>query len=383
VALALVLAGCNPKAPGAGAGPGGRPTGPVEVAVITVAPEALTLTTELPGRTAAYRVAEVRPQVTGIIQKRLFTEGGEVQAGQQLYQIDPAPYQATLESAKADIVKAQANLKSVEAKAARYADLVKINAVSRQDYDDQIATLDQARAQILVAKAAFESARINLDYTKVYAPISGRIGKSSVTEGALVTASQATTLATVTQLDPIYVDVSQSSAELLRLRRAVAAGQVQSGAAASAPVTLRLDGVDQPYDQPGRMQFSEVTVDPSTGAVLLRVVFPNPRQELYPGLFVRTLIEQGVKPDALLVPQQALVRQPDGSAQVWVVGEGNKVAPRPVTAERSVAGRWLITKGLEPGQQVVVEGLQKIRPGVEVKTVPAAAAVAATPPGRS
>lgn len=366
----LATTGCDDKKQANGP----RPSGPVEVVAITVEPGRVALTTELPGRTTAFRIAEVRPQVNGIVLKRLFQEGSEVKAGQQLYQIDPATYQAAVNSAQADLVKARASLKSVEAKASRYQDLVQINAVSRQDYDDAIASLDQAKAQIQVAEAAVQTARINLGYTKVFAPISGRIGKSSVTEGALVTANQATSLATITQLDPIFVDVSQSSSELLRLRRTMATGGTE---AAAAPVTLTLDGTSQPYDLPGRLEFSEVTVDQTTGAVQLRAVFPNPRHDLYPGLFVRARIEQGVKDQAIQIPQKALVRGADGSASVWVIGPDNKVAPRPVKASQAVGDTWIVESGLAAGDQVVTEGLQKIRPGAEVRVAPAKTAPAA------
>lgn len=374
VSLALALSACDDKKQSA------PPPAPVEVSVVTLQPQRVPLFTELPGRTSAFRVAEVRPQVSGIVLKRLFEEGSEVKAGQQLYLIDPATYQAAVQSAQADLAKARANLKSVEAKATRYADLVKINAVSRQDYDDVVASLDQAKAEIMVAQAAVDTARINLNYTKVYAPIDGRIGKSSVTEGALVTANQTTPMATITQLDPIYVDVSQSSSELMRLRKAVSAGLVQQGQADQASVTLTLDGSTQAYDQPGQLQFSDVTVDQTTGSVQVRAVFPNPRKELYPGLFVRARVEQGARDNALLVPQQALVRNADGSAAVWVVGADNKVAPRPVTTAQAVGDKWLINDGLQAGDRVVTEGLQKIRPGAEVHPVDATAAKAAAVP---
>lgn len=369
-AVLLALGACDDTKQAGAAAQGG----PVEVSAVVVERRAVPLSTELPGRTAAYRVAEVRPQVGGIVLKRLFEEGAEVKAGQPLYQIDPATYQAAVQSANADLAKARANLKSVEAKAARYADLVQINAVSRQDYDDVVATQDQARAQILVAQAALETARINLDYTKVLAPISGRIGKSAVTEGALVTANQGAALTTITQLDPIHVDLSQSSAELMRLRQAVAAGTVQQGETQAA-VRLTVDGAGQPYGLDGKLKFSDVTVDQSTGTVQLRAVFPNPAGELYPGLFVRARVEQGMRDNAILVPQQGLVRNPDGSTVVWVVGADNRVAPRPVTVGAAVGDKWLVESGLEAGDRVVVAGLQKIRPGAEVRiAAPAAAA---------
>lgn len=368
VAVALLaLSACDGKQQGqAPAMP------PPEVAVVKIERQTVPLSTELPGRTSAFRVAEVRPQVGGIVQKRLFEEGREVKAGQQLYQIDPSTYQAALQSAQADLAKARANLKSIEAKAARYADLVQINAVSRQDYDDVVASLDQAKAQIMVSQASIETARINVEYTKVYAPISGRIGKSSVTEGALVTAGQATALATITQLDPIYVDVSQSSTELMHLRQAVAAGVVQQGGDMAA-VRLSMDGSGQPYPEIGQLKFSEVTVDPSTGAVQVRAQFPNPRGDLYPGLFVRARIDQGVRQNAVLAPQQAVVRAPDGSTTVWVVGDDNKTAVRPVTVSQAVGDKWLVESGLENGDRVVVSGLQKIRPGIEVRIAAPAA----------
>lgn len=371
LAVLLALGACDDKQKQAG---GHAQGGPVPVSVVTVERQAVPLSTELPGRTSAYRVAEVRPQVSGIVLKRLFEEGTDVKAGQQLYQIDPSTYQAAVQSANADLAKARATLKSTEAKAVRYADLVQINAVSRQDYDDVVATQDQARAQVLVAQAALETARINLEYTKVYAPISGRIGKSSVTEGALVTANQIAALATITQLDPMYVDVSQSSAELMRLRQAVAAGTVQQGETQAA-VRLIVDGAGKPYGQDGKLKFSDVTVDQTTGAVQLRAVFPNPAGELYPGLFVRARVEQGVRDNAILIPQQALVRNPDGSAAVWVVGADNHVVPRPVAVGNAVGDKWLVETGLEAGDRVVTAGLQKIRPGAEVSiAAPVAAA---------
>lgn len=367
--LLLSTAACQEQqaAPMGGGGPGAP--GAVGVTVTTVEPRDLPLSAELSGRAVPYRVAEVRPQVSGIVLKRLFEEGGAVEAGQQLYQIDPATYQAAAQSAEADLAKARANLKSVEAKAARYADLVKINAVSRQDYDDVVATLDQAKAQILVAQAAVQTARINLDFTKVYAPIAGRIGKSSVTEGALVTANQTSAMATITQLDPIFVDLNQSSAELARLRATAAA----AGNAPDAPAVVRLlsdDGGVQPTA--GQLKFTDVTVDPSTGMVQLRAEFANPRHELLPGQFVRARVEQGTLKQALLIPQPALIRNADGSTIVWVVGADNTVQPRPVQVGGAVGGEWRVAGGLNPGERVVVTGLQKIQPGAPVAPTPAA-----------
>ena len=367
--LLLSTAACQEQqAQPMGDGGPGAP-GAVGVTVTTVEPRDLPLAAELSGRAVPYRVAEVRPQVSGIVLKRLFEEGGAVEAGQQLYQIDPATYQAAAQSAEADLAKARANLKSVEAKAARYADLVKINAVSRQDYDDVVATLDQAKAQILVAQAAVQTARINVDFTKVYAPIAGRIGKSSVTEGALVTANQTSAMATITQLDPIFVDLNQSSAELARLRATAAA----AGNAPDAPAVVRLlsdDGGVLPTA--GQLKFTDVTVDPSTGMVQLRAEFANPRQELLPGQFVRARVEQGTLKQALLIPQPALIRNPDGSAMVWVVGADNTVQPRPVQVGGAVGGEWRVEGGLSPGERVVVTGLQKIQPGAPVAPTPAA-----------
>jgi len=364
-AALLLLSACDGKPSGAPAMP------PAEVSVLTIQAQPVPLFTELPGRTSAFRVAEVRPQVGGILVQRLFEEGSEVKAGQQLYQIDPATYQAAVQSALADLAKARASLKTSEAKASRYADLVQINAVSRQDYDDTVATLEQSKAQIMVAQAEVDTAKINLNYTKVYAPIAGRIGKSAVTEGALVTAGQATALTTITQLDPIYVDVSQSSSELLRLRQDVADGKMAESGSDKAAVTLSLDGSNHPYDKPGELKFSDVTVDSSTGAVQVRALFPNPDKTLYPGLFVRARIEQGVREQAILVPQQSVVRSSDGTAIVWVVGDGDKAEPRPVVTGQAVGDKWLIDSGLKTGDRVISEGIQKVRPGAPVHPVAA------------
>lgn len=344
---------------------------PPEVAVVTIAARKVTLTTELPGRTAPYGIAEVRPQVNGLIQKRLFAEGSDVRAGSPLYEIDAAPYEAALDSAKAALARSEANLVAARLRADRYKDLVAINAVSKQDYDDAFAALKQAEASIAADKAAIRTAQINVGYTRVTAPIAGRIGRSAITPGALVTANQPAALAVVQQLDPIYVDVTQSSAELLRLRRDLAAGRLESAGANQAVVRLVLeDGT--PYARPGKLQFSEVTVDEQTGAVTLRAVFPNPGHVLLPGMYVRALVQEGVSDGALLVPQKGVTRDPKGNATALVVGADNKVEQRQLETPRSVGDAWLVTKGLAPGDRVVVEGLQKVRPGVRVNAVPAA-----------
>lgn len=351
-----------------------------EVGVITVQPRKLEIKEELPGRTSAYRVAEVRPQVSGIIVKRLFEEGSEVKAGQPLYQIDPATYKAATALARADLAKAEAGLKAARLKANRYTSLVRTDTVSRQAYDDAIAAVEQGEAGVAAAKAALDAARINLDYTQVASPISGRIGKSAVTEGALVTANQTTALATVTQLDPIYVDVTQSSLQLLKLRKAIAEGRLKDVADGEAPVTLLMED-GHAYPETGRLQFSEVTVEESTGSVRLRAVFANPREDLLPGLFVRAVIRQAEMDGALLVPQRAVQRDAGGGTTVWLVSSEGKVVPQAVTVGQAVGGEWLVEAGLAAGDVVVVEGFQKTRPGALVKAVPlgGSAAQAAAP----
>lgn len=361
----LLMTGCEEKA--AVASP--PPSSPPEVGVVVVTPQRVALTTELSGRTSAHLIAEVRPQVGGIIQKRLFKEGSDVKAGEVLYQIDPATYRAAYDSAKAALARAEANLVPVRLKEERFRDLVKINAVSQQDYDDVTATLKQAEADILGAKAAVESARINLDYTSVKAPISGRIGRSSVTTGALVTASQADQLATIQQLDPVYVDVTQSTADLLRLKRNLASGLLKNDGAQQAKVKLILeDGTS--YAHPGTMKFSDVTVNQSTGSVTLRTIFPNPDHLLLPGMFVSAIIEEGVNEHAILVPQRGVSRDPSGNATALVVGADEKVEPRVIKVERAIGDKWLVSEGLQPGDRVIVEGLQRARPGTTVKAVP-------------
>jgi membrane fusion protein (multidrug efflux system) len=367
VAILFFATGCDNTGAEAQGNPQAPP--PTAVGVVTLQPQSVDIATELPGRTTAARLAEVRPQVNGIIQKRLFTEGAEVKAGQQLYQIDPAPYQAALDTAKAELARAEAAANSARTKAARYRDLVKSRAVSQQDYDDIAATLLENEAAVASAKASIRTAQINLDYTKVNSPISGRIGRSAFTEGALVTANQTQVLATVTQLDPIYVDVTQSSAELFRLRQALNKGRIQSGET-KAPVTLFVGSTeDAPYAHQGELQFSEVSVDETTGSVRLRATFPNPENDLLPGLFVRAKIDWGALENAFMVPQQAVVRRPDGSAFVWAVSPDQKVAQKTIKPERAIGDKWLVTEGVAAGDRVVVEGVQKVTPGAQVNAV--------------
>jgi membrane fusion protein (multidrug efflux system) len=361
----LILAGCGKE----NATVARKQGAPPEVGVVTVQPQKVALTTELAGRTSAYLIAEVRPQVGGIIQKRLFTEGADVKAGEVLYQIDPATYQAAYNSAKAALARVEANLIPARLKSERYEELVKINAVSQQDYDDATAALKQAEADVEAGKAALETAGINLAYTKVTAPIAGRIGRSSVTNGALVTASQPAALATIQDLSSIYVDVTQSSADLLRLKRELAGGLLKSGGAAQAEVRLLLED-GSAYPLTGKLKFSEVTVDQSTGSVTLRAVFPNPKQTLLPGMFVRAIVEEGVSPQAVLVPQRGVTRNPEGDAMVMLVGNEEKVEPRIIKVARTVGDNWLVREGLKAGDRVILEGLQKARPGTAVKAVP-------------
>ena len=363
MALAAMLVACGKDA--------GGPPPPPEVGVITLAPRAIAITDQLPGRTTAFRVAEVRPQVTGIVQKRLFVEGGEVKAGEQLYQIDPGSYRAALSSAQATLKRAEAQAVSAKLLQERYAPLMAANAVSQQENDEAIAARARADADVAAARAAVDSAKINVVYTQVLSPITGRIGRALVTEGALVTSAQQDALATVQQLDPIYVDITQSSTELLRLQRQLASGELVATDKHEAEVGLTLeDGT--PYAERGRLKVSEVSVDPSTGSVLLRAVFPNPKRELLPGMFVRAQLSRGTRAAALLVPQRGVSRNAKGEATVMVVGADDKVDERVVTADRAIEGEWLITAGLNAGERVVLDGLQKIKPGAPVKVVPAA-----------
>lgn len=343
-----LLAGCGQGAPP-------KPP-PPEVGVVTIRTQPVQLTAELPGRTDSYAVSEVRPQVRGILLKRLFVEGSVVKAGQPLYQIDPAPYQAAYENAKAARVAAQA-------KAQRYAALVKLNAIAPQDYDDALAAYKQAMANE-------KNAQINLGYTRIAAPITGRIGKSSVTEGALVTADQTTPLATIQTLDPIYVDITQSSAELLNLRLAMQGGKLTQGGPSSARATLTLDNGVQ-YPREGALQFSEVTVDPTTGAVGLRAIFPNPDGILLPGMFVRATIVEGTAQNAILVPQQGVSRDEKGDPTALVVDSKGFARLRLLKVSRAIGDKWLVTAGLKPGDRMIVEGLQKTQPDMPVHAVPA------------
>ena len=350
-----------------------------EVAVVVVRPQRVVLTTELPGRTSPFRVAEIRPQVSGCILKRLFKEGSNVKAGQILYQIDPAPFQAALDNAKAALARAEANLPAIRLRVERYRKLLPSKAISQQDYDEAAAALKQAQAEIKYWKAQVKTAQINLGYTRVTAPISGRIGKSNVTEGAIVTAYQPTPLATIHQLDPIYVDVPQSTAELLRLRRRLEEGNLHRGGVDRARVKLILeDGTVYPHE--GTLQFRDVKVDPTTGSVILRMIFPNPEGVLLPGMFVRAVIKEGVKEDAILVPQQAVMRTPKGAPYVLVVGPNDKVERRMLQLDRAIGDKWLVVTGISAGDRVIVEGLQFVRPGMPVKAAPFNPEKAATGP---
>ncbi|EEF5976693.1 multidrug efflux RND transporter periplasmic adaptor subunit AcrA [Salmonella enterica] len=336
-----------------------------EVGVVTLKTEPLQITTELPGRTVAYHIAEVRPQVSGIILKRNFVEGSDIEAGVSLYQIDPATYQATYDSAKGDLAKAQAAANIAELTVKRYQKLLGTQYISKQEYDQALADAQQATAAVVAAKAAVETARINLAYTKVTSPISGRIGKSSVTEGALVQNGQASALATVQQLDPIYVDVTQSSNDFLRLKQELANGSLKQENGKAKVDLVTSDGIKFP--QSGKLEFSDVTVDQTTGSITLRAIFPNPDHTLLPGMFVRARLQEGTKPTALLVPQQGVTRTPRGDATVLVVGADNKVETRQIVASQAIGDKWLVTDGLKAGDRVVVSGLQKVRPGAQVK----------------
>lgn len=346
----------------------GQGEGAVPVTVVTLKSERVTLTRELPGRSTAYLVAEVRPQVDGIVLKRLFTEGGLVKQGQPLYQIDDATYRADLNSARANVVRAQATLETADLNAKRSAQLVKVDAVSQQDDENAAATLRQAQADLKAAQAAADRAETILGYARIVAPISGRIGKSSVTQGALVTANQSEPLATVQQLDPVYVDLTQSSAEWLEMRRELAAGRLAG--ASDLPVTILLED-GSPYEHAGKLAFSEVSVDPTTGSFALRVVVPNPEHVLLPGMYVRAVIGRGVREDGVLVPQQGIARDAKGSTTAMVVGADGKAEVRAVRVSQTIGDKWLVEDGLAAGDKVVVEGLQKVKPGAPVQVTEA------------
>jgi membrane fusion protein (multidrug efflux system) len=364
LAVVLLLTGCGDEQQKNG--PAGGMPGMPAVTVVTVRPETVPVTTELPGRTFPYLVAELRPQVTGIVKARLFREGSDVKAGQVLYQIEPATYQAAHDSAKATLARAEANLEATRLKARRYAELVKIEAVSAQANDEAQAAEKQAQAEVAAAQAAVDKARVDLEFTRVTSPIAGRIGRSAVTPGALVTANQAAALATVQQLDPIYVDLTQSSAEMMSLRRELDSGKLQRAGGKSVPLRLVLEDGSL-YGREGLLAFSEVTVDQATGSVTLRAVFPNPRGELLPGMYVRARLTQGVNRAAMLVSHAAVSRTPRGEAQVMVVNGQNKVEARAVKVQQSTGDQWVVTDGLAAGERVIVEGLQKVKPGVTVQ----------------
>ncbi len=374
VGLFSVVAGLLAIGLAAGCAKHGKPAGPAggmmpEVSVITVQPEPVTLFDELPGRVSAFLVAEVRPQVSGIIQKRLFEEGADVKEGDPLYQIDSAVYEANYAAAKAALARAEANLTSVRSRAERYKELVAAKAVSQQDYDDITSALKQAEAAVEAGKAAAETARLNVAFASITAPISGTIGKSSVTIGALATAYQGIPFATIQQLDKVYVDAPQSSASLLRLRANLAKGSVKSDSATRMKVKLVLeDGT--PYPIEGTLQFSDVSVDPSTGSLILRMVFPNPERVLLPGMFVRVVVQESVNEQAILVPQQSVTRDAKGNPLGMLVNGEGKVELRPLVLDRAIGDRWLVTSGLRAGDQLIVEGAMKARPGSPAKVVP-------------
>lgn len=360
LALALVLSACSAKhKPQAPAAP--------EAGYVVMTTQAVPLEIELTGRTEAYESSEVRPQVSGIIKARNFTEGSIVHQGQTLYEIDPSLYRAAAAQAQANLANAEATYAAAKAKAERYKPLAEIEAVSKQDYTDAVAAAKQAAAQVAQNKAALETARINLHFTTVPAPITGRIGRSLVTTGALVTNGQTSALTTIERLDPIFVDIQQSSTDLLALRQELSSGGVTPS---SANVQLLLeDGTVYPH--PGKIEFAEALVDENTGSVTLRARFPNPQGLLLPGMFVRARLAQAIAPNAILVPQQAVSRDPRGNATVFVIGAGNKAEVRPITADRTIGDKWLVTAGLSAGDKVITEGLLRVRPGEVVRPVPA------------
>jgi membrane fusion protein (multidrug efflux system) len=367
IAAGPLVAGCDRE--GAG-GPGGPADGPAEVGVITIVTAPVTLTRDLPGRTSAFRVAEVRARVNGIVLKRFFKEGVDVKEGEVLYQIDPAPYEAALASAQGTLARAEANVASTKALEERDKQLVEAHAISKQDYDNALASFKGYEADVISGQAAVKTASINLGYTKVVSPITGRIGISQVTEGAYVQESAATLMATVQELDQMYVDVTQASADLLRLRRELAKGKLKSDGQGHAQVKLILeDGSEYPH--PGTLELSDVTVNATTSSVTVRALFPNQNDDLLPGLFVRARLDEGSNPSAILVPQLAVTHNSKGEPTALVVGADGKAELRILKTTRAVGNQWLISEGLKPGDQVIVDNLQKLRPGAPVKPIPA------------
>lgn len=371
--LAAALGGCKPPPVTM------VPPKPAEVTVETITARRVTVTNELPGRIEAVRLAQVRARVAGILLQRTFEEGADVRAGDKLFEIDPAPFEANLASARAGLAKAEANQKQAQTLIERYRTLIEVEAISRQDFDNASATALQAAAEVQAAKAALTNVTLSLGYATVTAPISGRIGRAAVTEGALVGQNETTPLATIQQLDPVFFDFTQSSADLLRLRRALEAGRVTSRAPGAAQVTLLLEDGSM-YEHPGRLLFSDITVDPNTGMVTLRAEFPNPERLLLPGMFARGRLEQAFNDDAITAPMRAVTRGEGGAATVLVVDAENKVSVRRLKLGDAVGDRWLVTEGLKSGERIVVDGLQKARPGAVVKPVVASVAGAAPAP---
>ncbi|GAU08850.1 efflux RND transporter periplasmic adaptor subunit [Desulfoplanes formicivorans] len=356
----MVLVACEQKKEGV------RTMPTPEVTTVTISPEPVALITELPGRVVAFRTAEIRPQVNGLIVKRLFEEGSYIKEGQPLYQIDPAPFQAALDNARAALVRSRSQLPSIQARAERYKELLTDKAVSQQDYDDAAAALAQVKADIEYWKTAMETARINLDYCSITAPISGRIGRSSVTEGAIVTAYQPVALATIRQLDPIYVEVPQSRTAMLHLKQRLTSGALVRGGQTKRNVELVLED-NSIYPLKGTVQFSEVNVDETTGTVTMQIIFDNPEKLLLPGMFVRARIGEGVNPKAILIPQNAVARDHKGEPYVLTVTPENTVALNPVSLDRAIGNKWLVTSGLNPGDRVILTGRQFVRPGMTVR----------------
>lgn len=362
--LALILSACDATKPESKASIQAPAPPPPSVTIQTVKQQAVTLTSELTGRTSPYRIAEVRPQVSGIVLERAFKEGERVKAGQTLYKIDPANYQAEYDRVKATLARDEAALTTARLKAERYADLVKVKSISQEAYEEADAVMKQAQASVAMDKAALQSARIALNYTQVSAPIAGYIGRSNVTQGALVTANQVNSLASIRQLDPIYVDVTQSSVDLLRLKRTLGSGDVERSNDLSPKVELILEDGSH-YQHKGELKFSEMMVDEKTGSITIRALFPNPDQQLLPGMFVRAIVQEGIKQNAILIPQQAVSRDANGNASALILNNEGIVEPRKLTIARTIGNQWLINDGLSTGDRVIVKGLQKVRPGAK------------------